>query len=50
MRRFPGALQLFERLNDEAAGENSNATRSALGVTHFGSAVLSSADEHYVLL
>lgn len=50
MSRLPEPLQTVEKLNDEAAGEDSSATRSALGSTHLGNALLSRADDHDMLL
>lgn len=50
VRRFPDALRLVEKLIYEGASKNSSATRGFLGVTRLDSAVLSSADEHSVLL
>lgn len=50
MRRFPEALQLIENINDEAASTDSGSAKGALSITHLDEAVLSSAEEHTVLL
>lgn len=50
VRRFSRALQLVEKVNDEAAAEVSIAPRGAFHATHPGSAVLSGVNEHDMLL
>lgn len=50
MRRFSEGLQLVEKLNDRAASENPGGSRGALEATQFHNAVLSSEDEHDVLV
>lgn len=50
VRRFPEALLLVKKLEDKAARESSSATTGVLGATHLKRAVLSSADDHDVLL
>lgn len=50
MHRSTETLRLFKILNDDAASEDSNDSRSDLGATHLDEAILSSADEHDVLL
>lgn len=46
VRCFPEALSLVEGLDDEAASENSNASKWTLGATHFDNALFSAAVEH----
>lgn len=50
MRHFSEALQLAEKLNDEAASEYFRVTRDASGATHLDNPLLSRADEHDVPL
>lgn len=50
MCRSPEGLRLADKLSEEAAIENSNATRSVSGVIHLDNAVFSNAGEQYVLL
>lgn len=50
MQRFPAALRLFEKINDEAAGTDSALAKRVLGVTDLDIAVLSSTEERDVLL
>lgn len=50
MGRCWKALRLVGKLKDETACEKSSGSRDVLDVTHLSEAVLSSADEHYVLL
>lgn len=50
MHRFPEALRVIEKLNDDAASDRFIPTRAALGVTHLHNPVLSSANEQNVLL
>lgn len=50
MHRFSKALRLVENRNEYAASEDSCTIRDALRVTHFDRKVLSSADEHDLVL
>lgn len=50
VRRFPKALRLVKKPNDEVASEDPSASLDALGATHLDYAVLWSVDEHDMLL
>lgn len=50
VRRFPPALQLFKKLNNEAASKDNRATGMDLGTTHPEKAVLSSVNDYDVPL
>lgn len=50
VQRFPEALRLAGKTNDDAASSDSASPRDALGFTHLENAVLFSAEEHDVLL
>lgn len=50
MRRLPKALELVEKLNDEASSENSTVTTDGLRATRLENSLLSKAEEHDVLL
>lgn len=50
VRRFSEALQLVEKVSDGATSSDSDSASSALSFTDFDRAVLSSAEEHDLLL
>lgn len=47
---FLGGLRLVEKVNDETASKNRNVTRGAFRATHVHNTVVSSMDEHDLLL
>lgn len=50
VRRFSEAPPLVEKLDRKGCSENSSASRDAMGATRLENIVLSSPDEHHVLL